>query len=270
MVRVIRRLATYSAIANIAIKQYLAYRIWFWVNIFSQIMRMLIFVSIWREVYEIKEIIVGVSEGQTINYILMAQMLAPLVQWGIIFQFGIMVREGRVAIELLRPLDFQMVYYADGLARLATILLQQVLPAVFIAWTLFDLHLPTDLAVWTYFVITLLMGHAILFCFDWIFACLAFYTTETWGLYLLREGVVLFFSGSLVPLIMLPGWLQKITAALPFSQALYVPVALLAGITTVEQMPRIWLSQVLWLVGLGVLSRLVFHVAVRKVTVHGG
>jgi ABC-2 type transport system permease protein len=57
---------------------------------------------------------------------------------------------------------------------------------------------------------------------------------------------------------------------MPFAQALSVPISFLSGITTFADAPRIWSIQVIWLVILLVLSRLVFRVAVRKVTVQGG
>jgi ABC-2 type transport system permease protein len=103
-----------------------------------------------------------------------------------------------------------------------------------------------------------------------MFACLAFYVTETWGLSVVRVAAGSFFSGALVPLVMMPGWLQKLAGAMPFAQALAVPVSLLSGITSLADAPRLWLIQVAWLVSMFVLSRLVFNVAVRKVTVQGG
>ena len=57
---------------------------------------------------------------------------------------------------------------------------------------------------------------------------------------------------------------------LPFSHALYSPVSILSGITPVNQAPRIWLVELGYLLVFGLLSRLVFNIAVRKVTVQGG
>jgi ABC-2 type transport system permease protein len=108
------------------------------------------------------------------------------------------------------------------------------------------------------------------FFFDWILGCLSFYIIEIWGLSMVRYGVGLFFSGLLIPLVMMPDWLQRVVSAVPLAQALYVPISLLSGITPVSEAPRILLTQVIWLIGLGVLSRLVFSIAVRKVTVQGG
>jgi ABC-2 type transport system permease protein len=68
----------------------------------------------------------------------------------------------------------------------------------------------------------------------------------------------------------MPTWLRNITAALPFSHALYSPVSILSGITPVSQAPHIWLVELVYLVVFLVISRLVFRVAVRTVTVQGG
>ena len=120
------------------------------------------------------------------------------------------------------------------------------------------------------FALTLLLGHAVLFLFDWGFACLAFYTTEVWGLGIVRVGVGMFFSGALVPLDMMPAWLQNIAMALPFAQVIYVPVAIFSEIIPLNEVPGLIFGQLTWLVGLFVLSRLIFSRSVRKVTVQGG
>lgn len=105
---------------------------------------------------------------------------------------------------------------------------------------------------------------------QWIFSCLAFYSTETWGLGVVRVAVVTFFSGAIVPLQMMPDWLRAMANALPFAQSVYVPVSFLSGVTPVSAAPQAWLIQLAWLIGLGVISRLVFKRSVRKVTVQGG
>ena len=78
------------------------------------------------------------------------------------------------------------------------------------------------------------------------------------------------FSGMLIPLAIMPGWLRQVSAALPFSHALYTPVSILSGITPVADAPRIWLVELGYLLVFVILSRLVFNIAVRKVTVQGG
>jgi ABC-2 type transport system permease protein len=187
----------------------------------------------------------------------------------LIFNFGWMIREGQIAIDLLRPMDFQARFYVDAAGNLGLNLLVKT-PLLIIAAIFFQVQLPRDAATWLVFLISLALGHGVMFFFDWIFSCLAFYSTETWGLSVVRVAVVTFFSGAIVPLQMMPAWLAAIAKALPFAQSVYVPVSFLSGVTPISAAPQAWLVQLAWLIGLGVISRLVFRRSVRKITVQGG
>jgi ABC-2 type transport system permease protein len=270
MIRTLRRkVVTYWAIAVMSVKTALAYTTYAWLEFGLQFLWMIAFVYFWRAVYADQTTIAGMDLRQTLDYIILAQVLMPLVERYLILEFGWMIREGHLAIELLRPLDFQAATYVGQLIDLIRSLVYK-LPLLLVGWLFFGLRLPSDLLVWGAFVVTLFLGHAVIFCFEWAFSCLAFYTTETWGLYQSRVGIARFISGALVPLAMMPGWLRKVAEALPFAQAISAPVSLLSGLTPLAEAPRVWLTQLCWLVGLAVLSRLVFAVAVRKVTIQGG
>jgi len=69
---------------------------------------------------------------------------------------------------------------------------------------------------------------------------------------------------------MMPAWLQNIVMAVPFAQALGVPISLLTGITPLSEAPHVWLTQVIWILAMWLISTLFFRVAVRKITVQGG
>ena len=270
MIQTLRRnISVYGAVAATAAKARLAYSMWVWMDFAVTVISMFIFVYFWRAVYAGSSMLSGLTLNQTINYILLARLLAPLVETRTIFFFGFMIRQGQIAVELTRPLDMQLRIVVETFAELTTFLVQR-LPLFFISWLFFGLQLPTSLGVWIAFFISLLLGQAVIFLFDWMFACLAFYVTETWGLSVVRIGVGSFFSGALVPLVMMPGWLQKIAAAMPFAQAMSVPISFLSGITSVADAPHLWLTQVIWLAILLFLSRMVFNIAIRKVTVQGG
>jgi len=264
-----RNLSIYSAVAEMAAKTRLAYNMWVWADFVVTIVSMIVFVYFWRAVYAGTATLGGLPLSQTISYILLARLLSPLVETRTIFFFGFMIRQGQIAVELTRPLDMQLRIMVETFAELLVFLVQR-LPLFLLAWLFFGMRLPTNPALWAVFFISLVLGQGVIFLFDWMFACLAFYVTETWGLSVVRVGVGSFFSGALLPLAMMPGWLQNIAAAMPFAQALSVPVSFLSGISTVADAPRLWLIQIAWLLALLLLSRIVFIISVRKVTVQGG
>ncbi len=270
MIQAVRREAlTYAAVASTAIKGSLAYTAWVWADLITTVASMFIFVYFWRAVYAGTQTLGGLTLQQTITYILLARLLAPIVETRTIFYFGFLLRQGMIAVELTRPLDMQARMMAEAFGELSTMLVRR-LPLLVLAWLAFGMQLPANPAVWGAFAVSLVLGMIVLFLFDWMFASLAFYVTETWGLSVVRIGVGSFFSGALVPLAMMPGWLQQVAAALPFAQALSVPVSILSGIIPLGDVPRLWLVQLAWLAALLVLSRAVFRVALRKITVQGG
>lgn len=265
-----RQIRIYGGMAAVVPKMFMAYSIWVWMELFVSIISVVIFVAFWRAVYASQATIGGLTLDQTLNYILLAQLFSATAGiTNLIYDIGAGLREGQIAAALLRPVDYQASMYVQNLSQLALQLILQIPLALFI-WFAYGLDLPADPVIWLAFAFTLLLGHAVLFCFDWIIACTAFFSTEIWGMAVVRHSVAIFFSGTLIPLTLMPDWLRAIATFLPFSQAVYFPVSLLSGITPLSDMPRIWLIQGIALVGLLFLSRFVFGRAVRVITVQGG
>lgn len=270
MIHMLRRqVSIYGAIAARIPKQYLAFRLWFWIGLLLGIIEMSILVFFWRAVYANSPTIAGLDLQTTLTYILLAQVFAALTDQDLIWEFGTNLREGRIAHLLLRPIGFQTGYYVEAWTGLMLRFIMNF-PMALIATLVFGLRWPADLSAWGAFAVSAFLGYTSLFYFHWCLASLTFYTTEVWGLGVLIFGMSRFFSGSLVPLAIMPGWLSALVLAFPFAQSLALPLNFLSGITPVADAPRIWLMQLGWVLGLGVLSQLVFRVAIRKVTVQGG
>jgi len=267
--RLLREPGKYLAILGMVPKVFMAYQIWFWVGLILGTIAMAILYYFWQAIYGGTEAIAGLTLNTTLTYILLAQVFRPLTDIDLIFDFGYNLREGGIVHQLLRPINFQGMYYAQSLGVLGMQMVLQI-PIALVATFLFGLTWPTDPRVWAAFLISALLGFSALFFFVYCVACLTFYTTEVWGLGVLFFGMSLFLSGGLVPLAMMPDWLRTVVLAIPFAQALAVPINILTGITPLDQVPQVWLSQTIWVLGLWLLSNLIFKVAIRKVTVQGG
>ena len=264
-----RHLSVYTALFGMIPKMFMAYQLWFWIGLVLNIISMAILVYFWRAIYANTSTISGLGQNQTITYILLAFIFMPLTSNDLIWEFGSNLREGMMIHHLLRPVNFQGMNYAQMLGGLVTRLVLQI-PMVIVAILLFGLRLPTNVNTWLAFILSALLGFTVMFYFNWLLACFTFYTTEIWGLGVLIEGMNFFLSGALVPLVMMPEWLRTIVLSVPFAQALAVPVGLLTGITPLSDAPRAWFIQILWIIGMWLVSTLFFRVAVRKITVQGG
>jgi ABC-2 type transport system permease protein len=129
---------------------------------------------------------------------------------------------------------------------------------------------PDSLVTWLYFLLALVFSFTTKFLIVYIFGLFTFWTTGGMGLSWFRRGITDFFSGAIIPLSFFPGWLQAVSNVLPFRGIVSVPATIF-----IESMPK---SQILasfaieaaWIVGLWYFAKLVWHFAMRKVTIHGG
>ena len=259
----------YAALVGMVAKTYLAFNWVVWMRLLQSLVGLVVFVYLWRAIYAQSPTFAGLAFETTIGYIMLARIFQPLGNFDLIFQLGGPLRHGEIVHLLVRPLDIQLAYYAQGMANLGLDLARQ-LPVAMVALLLFQLRWPTDPAVWAVFALSALLGRSVLFCLDWMLGCLTLYVTEPWGLWIACLGLTAFLGGGLVPLVMMPEWLRLIVQNTPFAQALYVPLSLLSGVAPLSEAPRLLLIQLLWLAGMAPLSRLMFAVAIRRITVQGG
>ncbi len=98
MIEDVRRLApVYTALAATAIKTSLTYTAWVWADFVTTSASMFIFVYFWRAVYAGTATLGGLTLQQTISYILLARLLAPVVETRTIYYFGSLLRQGLIA-----------------------------------------------------------------------------------------------------------------------------------------------------------------------------
>lgn len=259
----------YSAYAMMIPRQWLQYNTWFLVSILRSVIAMLIFTAFWRAIYGQTETLAGLALTQTLNYVILARALGDANASSVFWNIAAGLREGQLEMDLLRPMDFQLMNYVADFSGWFFGLLRST-PVLLIGILAFGAHLPTDPLAYVAFFVTFLLGGTMLYLFEYMLGCLGFYVTELWGLSVLRDGVALFFSGALIPLEMMPEAVRNVAGVLPFAQALYVPISFLSGIRPPTELPQAILAQCIGIVLMLVLSRFLFSRAVRMLTVQGG
>jgi ABC-2 type transport system permease protein len=98
------------------------------------------------------------------------------------------------------------------------------------------------------------------------FAASAFWLRNAGSAWYLYQKLVFVLGGMLIPLEALPGWLQSVTAVLPFRAMSYAPARLASG--HVE--PWLLAQQAGWLLVLAVVAAAVFRAGERRLQVVGG
>lgn len=100
-------------------------------------------------------------------------------------------------------------------------------------------------------------------------ALLAFWIEETRGLEFVLQKLQFTVGGMLMPLDLMPGWLQRICEWLPFRAVLYLPAK-----TAVHFDGALWASalavQVGWIAALTAVVAFLYRKGVSKLHVNGG
>lgn len=253
-----------------AIQETTAYRTSYFVNIISQFVSYIAIFFLWKAVYTSGAVIGGMGWDDMQGYLLISLFTSALISGSSEFRVSRAIWSGNIAVELVRPVDYQRANFAitigSGLAEGALVSVIGLAFALLIGFS----TPPTHPVTWLYFVLAMGFAFTLKFLIVYIFGLFIFWTTSGMGISWIRRGLTDFFSGAIIPLTFFPGWLQNIADVLPFRGITFVP-----GSIFIERMPetQIFISFVLdivWIIGLWYFARLIWHFAMRKLTIQGG
>jgi ABC-2 type transport system permease protein len=208
--------------------------------------------------------------SRTIQYIVLTGFVAGFINAPDRDPVFTRVQNGDIARELLYPVSFPLTVFARGLGNslfrslfngLLTIL---VMSLIFrISWRIG----PEQLAL---FIIFLSLGFLIQFLISFQVDMLAFWVYETTALHYIKESVVEFFSGRLVPLWFYPPWILGLLDVLPFKSTVYVPIAFLIGELPLSAVPVELGKSLAWCALFTFTASLMWRAGLRKTVINGG
>lgn len=262
----------YTALLKMEMEKAMAYRFSFFISFLAQIVKTLVMLAVWIAVYQKRETIAGFSYSMMITYLLISQSVNNI--------YGFMndaerpisqkIRKGTIGFDLMKPVGFVAARMAENIGK--TIL--QVIFAVimFVIFKLFMpiLALPSSVFHGFMFILSLAAGYLIMTFTSLMSGLFSFWLMNDWGLRNAKNAIIQFFSGALIPLAMLPGWMQTVMNVLPFKGIVYVPTMIYMGQYSInETLLQIGL-QVAWCIVLYGLTKLTFSLAIRRISINGG
>jgi len=228
--------------------------------------RAYILLALWRQ----KPQIGGYDAADAVTYVFLTQaLIAPIGVFLGSTELGPRIRTGDVAIDLYRPCDFQGWWLATDTGRALANLLLRTAPPLLFGMLLFPTRLPAAPLPWIEFLTACFLGLLVSFAIRYLVALSAFWTLDERGTASMQLIVSMFFSGMIVPLVIMPGWLGALARVLPWSATLQIPIDVLLGEQSGGFLEAVSF-QLAWAAVLLMLGRLVTAAARRKTVVNGG
>jgi ABC-2 type transport system permease protein len=265
-------MAAYLGFAQRGFQRAITYRFQFWAELLINLLFMYVYVCLWRALYTGHGAVAGYGRRQLLTYIVVSQTL-------ITFQFTVgawriietKVRSGEVAIDLVRPVNFQSMMLATAVGTALHTLLTNMLPKFALFAAAGVVARPASPLAAALFPISAALGFLVLFGIEFLIGVSAFWLVEVRGVYsVVMWGIAGLLSGYFLPLEFFPRWLAAIARTLPFPAMVYTPAAVYAGSIAGPAAVAAVLGQLVWVMVLFGAGRALFGMAHRRLVVQGG
>jgi len=261
-------LPVYAIEARLSMQRQLQYRGAAFVSILGFLVEPIVYLIVWRTV---------TSQTGAINGYGVTEFTSYYIVWTLVRVFNLAlapgawdwwVRSGRIANDLLHPVD---PYHRNlaGMAGAKIVWIAAWVPVALFLGILFHPSLsPTPLQIVTFFAAAWI-GYVIRFNILWVLGLVSFWTTRAEALVEVVIALELLLSGRLVPMAVMPEWVQRISAWMPFKWTFQFPIEVLIGQVPTAEIWRGLGMQLVWVAIGGAAILLVWRRALRRFTAVG-
>jgi ABC-2 type transport system permease protein len=210
------------------------------------------------------------GQPEFIAYFLATFIVRQLTGSWAFYEMSFDVRNGTLAMRLLRPVHPLWAYAAENLAALPMRFLVS-LPVAVIAFAWVGARQANhDPVLWALFPVSLLGSWLITLFVNFAVGCLAFFVESS--MKLMDTWLVFFFvlSGYLIPVELFPHGVRVVVDWLPFRYQIGLPVELMTGAHGAAHALSLLARQWMWVaIGLGTTS-LLWRSGLRRFAAYGG
>jgi len=210
----------------------------------------------------------GYGAGDFAAYYIVLMLVNQVTFTWVMYEFDYRIREGTFSADLLHPVHPIHADIAENLSSKAVSLPFIVVAAAGLA-AIFHPAFKLSLLAAAAFVPALVLAFLVRFLVDWMVALAAFWTTRVTAINQIHYMAVLFFSGQIAPLTVLPRPLQVVANILPFRWTIGFPVELALGRLTPIQVLTGFAAQAAWLLAAALLLKLAWRVSVKRYSAVG-
>lgn len=269
-----RIIKTYIPFAKGAMKEFVAYRLNFYIFILGNFLQLAVLLYIWNAVFASsgQATMNGFTFHEMVIYVIISAMTGMLTSNDIHWMIGSDVRSGDIAMNLIKPVSYRMRMYFHTLGSMLTMIIYLIIPMIvgLGAYILISGYPTPSIMNILFYIISSYLSSLLMFSINYLFGLAAFYVEYIFGFIFAKEAIMRLLSGELIPLAFYPVAVLAVFEWLPFAGVIYTPVMILMGKYTGAIMYRHLLIQLTWVIIMSLITRLLWNRAIKRLSILGG
>lgn len=260
----------YLEMIRIRFLMMLAYRVNYYSGILVYSINIGAYYFLWTAIYAGKSSMGGLSPLQMTTYVAVAWMARAFYFNNIDREMAMEIKEGKVAVELIRPYNYLTMKTMQGLGEGIFRLLFFSVPGMLIVSLIFPIRFSADIYTWALFFVSIILSFFINTQINLLTGMTTFFLFNNTGLIRAKRVIIDLFSGLLLPLSFFPEGIQEVLKFLPFQGISYVPSMIFtSGFSSSETVQAIFL-QGIWVLILIVPIQALWILAKKMLVIQGG
>ena len=265
-----RLLRMYGEFVRVGFVNTLAYRLRYYTGIVTYFIYVSVYYFIWKAIFAHSARIEGFDFSQILTYIAVGWVIRSFYFNNIDQDMAQQVMEGKLAMDLIKPVHTQSMYVAQAFGEALFRLGLLTAPAAVVLMLVYPLRRPASLEHFAAFFASVVLSFFIVAGINFAVGTLAIRLKSILGLLRAKYFLLELFSGLLLPISFFPHAAQRLLAAMPFQYISYVPVLIYLGKINGA---GIWTAlglQLFWVIALLLVGDMMWRWSSRKITIQGG
>lgn len=260
----------YYEVIKINIKNLLVYRLDTAIGILGNIFSLFVQIYLWTALFHQNEI-AELSLNEMITYQVFGILLGTLYNGGAAWIVGQQVRDGSIAMELIKPYNYSLSNLAASLASSLTDFVLKGLPVLVLALLTQKPFLP-DLHFWKVLLLmaVILCNIVLFWLMHFMIGLLHFSLINAGWFSRILADVIRILGGGIIPLWFFPGTLKSIFQYLPFQLLYQFPQSILINKITNYEIARNGILLLGWTGLIMVTVIYMWRMNIKKLVVQGG
>lgn len=256
----------YLSILKTAFKKNFAYRKTLVFQIIESIVFILAQIAVWNYVYKED----NSKIRYMIAYVIISRIISILYIHDIVRIIGERVKNGDIAMSLLKPLNIPISFISESVGNMLAKLMINgtILFIIFLPFILGEINLNALnlLLLFTMSILNLIFINLLMV----IEGLLTFVLIESWALIYATDKALLILSGAIIPLSFYPPWLSNLLLYTPFPYLYSFPIRLMLGDISYMEIVSSILNISIWILIILLTLKLTYNKFLRRTIIQGG